>query len=86
MPIYDYRCRACQFEIEVLQKATDESLKTCPSCQKETLFKCVSAPSVRFSGGGYYETDEKPKDKQRHILTKDSDKPAQATPSSSNTE
>ena len=74
MPIYDYICKDCHHEMEVLQKIGDSELKDCPACHNPSLVRQVSAPSVRLSGQGYYETDEKPKDKQRHIATKDSEK------------
>ena len=73
MPIYDYSCKDCHYEMEVLQKISDSELKDCPECKKPTFARQVSAPSVRLSGSGYYETDEKPKDKQRHISKKDSE-------------
>jgi predicted nucleic acid-binding Zn ribbon protein len=38
---------------------SDEPLKLCPSCGKETLSKMVSAASFRLKGGGWYETDFK---------------------------
>ena len=67
MPLYDYRCSDCNHEIEVLQKIADDVLTTCPACAKETLQKCLSAPQFRLAGGGWYETDEKPKSQQRNI-------------------
>jgi predicted nucleic acid-binding Zn ribbon protein len=33
----------------------------CPSCQKNTFEKLVSAPSFKLSGSGWYETDFKNK-------------------------
>jgi putative FmdB family regulatory protein len=49
MPHYDYKCtnRACADWgkcVEVFQKMSDEPLKQCPTCSKDTLFKCVTAP------------------------------------------
>lgn len=73
MPIYAYRCSACSFEIEALQKSDAAPLVHCRHCKQDTLRKCITAARVRLSGGGYYETDEKPKDKQRHIATKESE-------------
>lgn len=73
MPIYAYRCLECSHQIEALQRASDAPLTTCPCCQKESLSKEITAPRVRLSGSGYYETDEKPKEKQRHIATKESE-------------
>jgi len=45
--------------MEALQRMSDDPLKVCPSCGKETLRKMVSAASFRLKGGGWYETDFK---------------------------
>lgn len=71
MPIFDYCCKNCGHEIEVLLKPGESAPVTCEKCQKETLAQKVSAPSFRLGGGGWYETIEKPKDKQRNILQSD---------------
>lgn len=69
MPFYDYRCQKCGHTKEefVLTYSEAPELMHCSACQANTMAKCVSAPTVRFSGGGYYETDEKPKKDQRFI-------------------
>ena len=59
MPIYEYRCVNCEHAMEALQRMSDDPLKVCPSCGKETLSKMVSAASFRLKGGGWYETDFK---------------------------
>ena len=59
MPIYEYQCTACGFQKEMLQKISDEPLKICPECGKETMQKMVTAAAFRLKGGGWYETDFK---------------------------
>lgn len=59
MPIYEYRCEACQHELEALQKLSDEPLQVCPKCGAPALRKQVSAAGFRLKGGGWYETDFK---------------------------
>ena len=59
MPIYEYRCEACQHEMEALQKLSDAVLVECPNCKQPTLKKKVSAAGFRLKGGGWYETDFK---------------------------
>jgi putative FmdB family regulatory protein len=59
MPIYEYACKSCGFEKDVLQKMSDEPLTVCPSCSKETFSKRISASGFRLSGSGWYETDFK---------------------------
>jgi putative FmdB family regulatory protein len=59
MPIYEYRCKACGYEMELLQKIADEPLLQCPSCGEDQLRKLISAVGFRLKGGGWYETDFK---------------------------
>jgi putative FmdB family regulatory protein len=69
MPFYEYQCRACGAQVEVLQKISDAPLKKCPECGKSQLQKQMSAPSFRLAGGGWYETDFKTdKDKKRNLV------------------
>jgi putative FmdB family regulatory protein len=69
MPFYEYQCRACGEQVEVLQKISDAPLKKCPACGKAQLQKLISAPSFRLAGGGWYETDFKTdKDKKRNLV------------------
>jgi putative FmdB family regulatory protein len=72
MPFYEYQCKACGAEVEVLQKITDAPLKKCPECGKSQLAKLVSAPVFRLKGGGWYETDFKTdKDNKRNLVDND---------------
>lgn len=59
MPIYDYRCAACEHELEAIQKMSDDKLVDCPACAKPELKKQLSAAGFRLSGSGWYETDFK---------------------------
>ncbi|MDX1452881.1 MAG: zinc ribbon domain-containing protein [Oleiphilaceae bacterium] len=59
MPIYEYACKSCGFEKDVLQKLSDAPLTTCPSCEQESFTKKISAAGFRLKGGGWYETDFK---------------------------
>ena len=59
MPFYEYECSNCKFYVETLQKISDEPLRECPSCKKQTLKKLISAPVFRLKGAGWYETDFK---------------------------
>ena len=68
MPFYEYECSNCKFYVEALQKITDEPMKQCPSCKKQTLKKLVSAPNFRLKGGGWYETDFKSESEEKRNL------------------
>ena len=70
MPFYEYKCDHCDHELEVLQKISDDPLKTCPECGRDALVKMISAPGFRLSGGGWYETDFK-SSKQKNLASGD---------------
>jgi putative FmdB family regulatory protein len=57
MPIYAYRCEACDFAKDVLQKISDAQLTDCPSCGKPTFKKQVTAAGFQLKGTGWYATD-----------------------------
>ncbi len=59
MPIYEYECRACGHDFELLQKITDPVLVRCPKCAQPQLKKLISPVSFRLKGTGWYETDFK---------------------------
>jgi len=68
MPIYEYQCKACRHELEVIQKVSEEPLKFCPECGQPELNKRVSAAGFRLKGGGWYETDfKKSGDKKKNL-------------------
>ena len=59
MPIYEYRCNACDHKFEALQKFSDAPLVTCPACANDALVKLVSAAGFQLKGSGWYQTDFK---------------------------
>jgi putative FmdB family regulatory protein len=59
MPIYEYRCAACGFQKEYLQKMSDAPLTDCPECGKASLAKMVTAAGFQLKGSGWYVTDFK---------------------------
>lgn len=59
MPTYQYRCRDCHTDLEVVQKFTDASLTECPNCDGGTLRKIFNAVGVVFKGSGFYRTDSR---------------------------
>lgn len=63
MPIYEYKCNACNHRFEKLRKITDEPLKDCPKCNQPAVTKLVSAAGFKLTGTGWYETDFKNKPK-----------------------
>ena len=63
MPIYEYKCKACDHRLEKLQRMSDDPLEDCPECEERELTKLVSAAGFRLTGTGWYETDFKNKNK-----------------------
>ena len=59
MPIYAYRCNACGFEKDHLQKLSDPVLNICPECNQESYQKQVTAAGFQLKGNGWYATDFK---------------------------
>lgn len=59
MPIYAYKCSACNHEQDVLQKMSDPVLTECPECHQSTYEKQVTAAGFQLKGTGWYETDFK---------------------------
>jgi len=64
MPIYEYVCKKCGKEFELMQKISDPPAKKCPSCQGE-VEKRLSLSSFQLKGSGWYLTDYARKDKEK---------------------
>lgn len=81
MPIYEYRCAACGFQKEYLQKMGDALLTDCPECGTASLRKMVTAAGFQLKGSGWYATDFKhgsqtKSESQGKSAPKTEDKPA----------
>jgi len=76
MPIYEYRCAACGFQKEYLQKMSDALLTDCPECGTASLRKMVTAAGFQLKGSGWYATDFK---NGSQTKSKSQDKPAAKT-------
>ncbi len=57
MPIYAYKCDACGFAKDVLQKMSEDPLSDCPHCGKAAFKKQVTAAGFQLKGSGWYVTD-----------------------------
>ena len=57
MPIYAYKCSACGFAKDALQKMSDAPLTVCPNCGASTFEKQVTAAGFQLKGSGWYVTD-----------------------------
>jgi putative FmdB family regulatory protein len=58
MPTYEYRCRDCGQNLEVVQAFSDEPLTECPHCQG-ALRKVFNPVGISFKGSGFYKNDSR---------------------------
>jgi len=56
MPLYEYHCKRCGSNFEVLQKFSDEPLTVHEPCGGP-VERLVSPPALQFKGSGWYVTD-----------------------------
>lgn len=67
MPIYEYKCSACEKQFELQRKFSDPPLSDCPECGKGPVAKLLSRSSFALKGSGWYKSgyagksDAKPK-------------------------
>ncbi len=60
MPLYQYRCRECQQELEIRQSFSEDPLELCPNCgAPQGLFRVIQPAGVVFKGSGFYINDSK---------------------------
>lgn len=58
MPLYEYRCRACNHQFEIQQSFSDDALTVCPECEGE-LRKVFNPVGIAFKGSGFYKNDSR---------------------------
>lgn len=58
MPTYEYRCKACDHELEVVQGFHDDPLTECPACGGP-LRKKFGSVGISFKGSGFYKNDSR---------------------------
>ncbi|MDC7225107.1 MAG: zinc ribbon domain-containing protein, partial [Spirochaetales bacterium] len=55
-------CKECGYTFEKFQSMTEDSLTTCPNCEKESLRRLIGGGmGVIFKGSGFYVNDAKGK-------------------------
>jgi putative FmdB family regulatory protein len=58
MPIYEYYCKKCKKNIEILQKEF-KNKEECECSEKGKLKRLISNTSFALTGKGFYKTDYK---------------------------
>lgn len=56
MPLYEYKCAGCGDVFELIQRFSDEPLKTHDKCGG-AVERLISPPGLHFKGSGWYITD-----------------------------
>ena len=56
MPIYEFRCKKCGNQIEVIQKISDKPPARCKKCGGR-LEKMISQTAFQLKGEGWYVTE-----------------------------
>ena len=56
MPLYEYKCQSCGKTFEVIQKFSEDPLKTHAGCGG-VVERLLSAPAFHLKGTGWYATD-----------------------------
>lgn len=56
MPLYDYRCKECGNEIEVMHGIDGVGPNTCEVCGG-VMKKALSTPAIHFKGSGWAKKD-----------------------------
>ena len=79
MPIYTYRCENCGVQFERRQKFSDDPLKRCPECSKNSLRKVYLPVGIVFKGSGFYATDNRSPSGSRNKSKSDSEDSASQT-------
>ena len=58
MPIYTYKCKACDTPYQKVRGITEaEPEYTCDTCNN-VLSRVYSSVATQFNGGGFYSTDK----------------------------
>ncbi|HUJ78770.1 MAG TPA: FmdB family zinc ribbon protein [Nitrospiria bacterium] len=69
MPLYEYRCRQCGHQFELIQKVSDPPPDRCEKCGS-AVERLLSAPGLQFKGSGWYITDYARKEKEKETPPK----------------
>ncbi|MFN8019453.1 MAG: FmdB family zinc ribbon protein [Acidimicrobiales bacterium] len=59
MPTYEYRCKSCGHQFDIVQGFADDSLTVCPECGEASLKKVFGNVGITFKGSGFYKTDSR---------------------------
>ncbi len=55
MPIYEYKCKACDREFEYQQRMSDPDKTECEACGASALERLISRTAFQLKGSGWYK-------------------------------
>ena len=61
MPVFDFRCSACDRVFEFSRPFGSDEKPACPACGSKKTEKMIAPPAVHFKGSGWYKTDSRAK-------------------------
>ncbi|MHA2609657.1 MAG: FmdB family zinc ribbon protein [bacterium JZ-2024 1] len=66
MPIYEFRCKQCQYQWQEFLVPQESLPDKCPRCGGEVRKLLPSSVGIAFKGSGFYVTDyrKKPEEKK----------------------
>lgn len=73
MPTYQYRCKECGHDFEIVQAFSDDALTKCPECKKKALKKVYGNVGISFKGSGFYKNDARSSSGSTAASTKSTD-------------
>jgi putative FmdB family regulatory protein len=82
MPIYEYKCKACNREFEYQQRMADPDKTDCEACGESALERLISRTAFQLKGSGWYKdlySSSKPESKSGDAATKTDAAPAAST-------
>ena len=84
MPLYEYRCDACQKDFEAFREAKARRKAPCPTCGRPGR-KLVRAVEIIFKGSGFHVTDYRKPEPKREPTPPAAAPSKEPTPSASRT-
>ena len=79
MPTYEYCCKDCGNQLDVVQSFTDDALTTCEACGGP-LRKLFGNVGIAFKGSGFYKTDSRTSSKSSSTTTSTTESSSSSSP------